>query len=178
MAENAALRHQVAVLSGRARRPKLTSADRVVWVLLCRTWRGWHGTLVLVRPETVVGWHRRGFRLFWTWKSRRRRPGRPRVDAESRALVRRVATENTGWGAPRIHGELLKLGVAVSERTVSRLMRRGRRGGSQSWRTFLKNHVGELASMEFFVVPACTIDTNGVTDEILARDRSGRRRTC
>ncbi len=107
-------------------------------------------------PATVVRWHRSGFRMYWHWKSRRRGPGRPRVEAEVCGLVRRMATENTGWGAPRIHGELRKLGFEVSERTVSRLMPRSRPPSSQRWRTFLSNHVGALASIDFFVVPTAT----------------------
>ena len=97
--ENAALRHQLAVALRSGRRPMLGNADRAFWVLLRRTWSGWREALVIVRPETVVRWHRRGFRLYWRWKSRPRRPGRPRVSMELRALVRRMATENTGWGA-------------------------------------------------------------------------------
>lgn len=157
LVENAALRHQLAVALRRGGRVRLGAADRAFWVLLRRTWSGWRDALVIVRPETVVRWHRRGFRWYWRWKSRSRGPGRPRVGPELRALVQRMATENTGWGAPRIHGELLKLGFDVSERTVARLMPRRIRGRpSQSWCTFLTNHVGALASMDFFVVPTVT----------------------
>ena len=157
LVENAALRHQLAVAPRRGGRVRLSAADRVFWVLLRRRWSGWRDALVIVRPETVVRWHRRGFRWYWRWKSRSRGPGRPRVGRESRTLVERMATENTGWGAPRIHGELLKLGFEVSERTVSRLMPRRLPGRpSQSWHTFLTNHVGSLVSMDFFDVPTMT----------------------
>ncbi len=127
LVEHAALRHQLAVALRSGGRPMLGAADRAFWVLLRRFWSGWRDALVIVRPETVVRWHRRGFRLYWRWKSRPRGPGRPRVAAELRERGRRMATENTGWGTPRIHGELLKLGFEVSERTVSRLMPRRRR---------------------------------------------------
>ena len=113
-------------------------------------------TLVIVRPETVIGWHRKGFRLFWTWKSRRGKPGRPPVSREIRYLVRRMSRENTRWGAPRIHGELLKLGFSISQATVSKYMVRYPSPPSQSWRTFLTNHADCLASIDFFVVPTAT----------------------
>ena len=155
--ENVALRHQLAVALRSGRRPRLGNADRAFWVLLRRSWSGWRDALAIVRPETVVRWHRRGFRLYWRWKSSPRRPGRPRVSVELRELVQRMGTENTGWGAPRIHGELLKLGFAVSERTVSRLMPRWNKGSaSQRWRTFLTNHIGGCVAMDFFVVPTVT----------------------
>ena len=104
------LRQQVAVLKRKRPGPSLRMADRVFWVILSCLWPGWRHTLVIVRPETVIGWHRKGFRLFWTWKSRRGKPGRPPVSREIRDLIRRMSRENTRWGAPRIHGELLKLG--------------------------------------------------------------------
>ena len=113
--------------------------------------------MVLVKPETVVGWHRWAFRRFWTWRSRRRQPGRPPTSREVRDLIKRMAAANLGWGAPRIHGELLKLGIVISEREVSRLMPpRSRKPPSQTWRTFLGNHVGTLASVDFFTVPTAT----------------------
>ena len=119
-------------------------------------WPGWRHALVIVRPETVIGWHRKGFRLFWTWKSRRRKPGRPPVSREIRDLVRRMSRENTRWGAPRIHGELLKLGFSISQAAVSKYMVRYPSPPSQSWRTFLTNHADCLASIDFFVVPTAT----------------------
>jgi len=125
------------------------------WVLLSRLWRNWRHSLQVVRPETVVGWHRYGFRRYWAWKSRRR-PGRPVISTEVRDLIRQMSRANPLWGAPRIHGELLKLGVTVSQATVSKYMLRPRRPPSQAWRTFLKNHAKELISLDFFRVPTAT----------------------
>ena len=151
-----ALRQQVAVLKRKRPRPLLRKADRVFWVILSCLWPGWRHALVIVRPETVIGWHRKGFRLFWTWKSRRGKPGRPPVSREIRDLVRRMSRENTRWGAPRIHGELLKLGFSISQAAVSKYMARYPSPPSQSWRTFLTNHADCLASIDFFVVPTAT----------------------
>jgi putative transposase len=117
--ENLALRQQLAILGRRARRPKLTGTDRVFWIALSHLWPRWKSVLSIVKPATVIAWHRKGFALYWTWKSRRR-GGRPRKEPALRELIRRMATENVGWGAPRIHGELLKLGFVVSQATVSR----------------------------------------------------------
>ena len=149
-----ALRHQLLVLE-RSRRPRLTVADRLLWVWFSRVWTRWRATLVVVQPETVVGWHRRGFRLFWTWKSRRR-AGRRTVPADIRALIRTMSQMNPLWGAPRIHGELQKLGLALSQSTVAKYMMRRRRPPSQTWRTFLANHVGQVVAADFFVVPTAT----------------------
>src|SRR6516162_11560576 len=110
--ENLALRHQLAVLQRSAPRPRLRPSDRVLWVLLSRLGRGWGEAVAIVQPETVIRWQRTGFKLVWTWKSRRRGPGRPAVAPQVRALIRRMAEANPLWGAPRIHGELQKLGVA------------------------------------------------------------------
>ena len=151
-----ALRQQVAVLKRKRPRPLLRKADRVFWVILSCLWPAWHHALVIVRPETVIGWHRKGFRLFWTWKSRRGKPGRPPVSREIRYLVRRMSRENTPWGAPRIHGELLKLGFSISQAAVSKYMARYPSPPSQSWRTFPTNHADCLASIDFFVVPTAT----------------------
>jgi len=153
--ENLALRQQLAVLKQTTKRPKLTNTDRAFWVALSCLWTGWQHALILVKPETVIAWHRKGFRLYWTWKSRDR-GGRPRIDAEIRSLIRRMARENPTWGAPRIHGELLKLGFDVSEATVSRYMPRRRKPPPQTWRSFLRNHTLDLVSIDFFVVPTAT----------------------
>jgi Integrase core domain len=153
--ENLALRQQVAVWKARQPRPQLTEMDRIFWVLLLRLWTSWQHSLQVVRPETVVGWHRQGFRRYWTWKSRARR-GRPRISREVRALIRRMSGANPLWGAPRIHGELLKLGVTVSQATVSKYILRRRRPPSQAWRTFLKNHGKDLIALDFFTVPTAT----------------------
>ena len=153
--ENLALRQQLAILHRKSKRPKLTNADRVLWVALSRLWTGWQHALILVKPETVIGWHRKGFKLYWTWKSRKR-AGRPRIDPEIRSLIRRMASENPTWGAPRIHGELLKLGFDISEATVSRYMPRRTKPPSQTRRSFLRNHTLGLVSIDFFVVPTAT----------------------
>ena len=153
--ENLALRQQLAVWKTRQPRPRLTEMDRIFWVLLSRLWTSWRHSLQLVRPETVVGWHRQGFRRYWAWKSRPRR-GRPTISTEVRALIRRMSGANPLWGAPRIHGELLKLGLPVSQATVSKYMVRPRRPPSQAWRTFLKNHASDLIASDFFTVPTAT----------------------
>jgi putative transposase len=153
--ENLALRQQLAIVQRKTKRPKLSNADRAFWVALCRLWPGWHNTLLIVKPETVIGWHRKGFKLYWTWKSRIRR-GRPPIDSQIRTLIRRMARENPTWGAPRIHGELLKLGFELGEATVSRYMPRRRKPPSQRWRAFLRNHTRDLVSIDFFVVPTAT----------------------
>jgi len=122
--EIVAHRQQVGVLERTHTRPRLRIRDRLFWILLRRYWPAWSSAMVIVKPETVVAWHRAGFRLFWRLKSRPKRFGRPGIDAEIRALIRRMVEENAGWGAPRVHGELLKLGFDVSEPTVSRYLRR------------------------------------------------------
>jgi putative transposase len=148
-----ALRRQLEVLQRtRPRRVRLTTIDRWLWVLLARLWTGWRAALVIVQPETVIAWRRRGFRLWWTWK-RRRRLGRPTVPAAIRTLIRTMAEANPRWGAPRIHGELLKLGIDVCQATVAKYMGRRRQPPSQTWRTFLTNHVGQIVAADFFVVP-------------------------
>jgi putative transposase len=152
--DNLALRQQLATLKYRHPRPRLTGADRLFWVLLSRLWSGWRGAVHIVQPETVIRWHRQGFRYYWRWKSRRR--GRPRIDPEIRNLIRLMCRANPLWGAPRSHGELLKLGIEVSEGTVSKYMIRGRGPPSQTWRTFLENHATELIALDFFTVPTAT----------------------
>ena len=117
--ENLALRQQLAVLERSGKRPKLRQRDRVFWVLLSALWADWRSALVIVKPETVIGWRRRGFRLCWCWKSRSRKPGRPRINEEIRKLIRRMSQENLTWGAPRIESELRLLGFDVAERTVA-----------------------------------------------------------
>ncbi len=143
-AEILALRHQINILRRSVpTRPRLNSSDRFLWVWLSRLWRDWRSALVMVKPETVIAWHRKGFRLYWKWKSRRRRTGRPDTSLEIRDLIRKMSTSNTTWGAPRIHGELLKLGIEVSQATVAKYMVRRSRPPSQTWRTFLEDHVKE-----------------------------------
>src|SRR3954471_18181977 len=152
--ENLALRQQLAVLRRSApKRLKLTSADRIFWVWLRCVWTDWKSTLIIVKAETVVAWHRKGFRLFWSWKVRQGKPGRPRVPQEVRDLIRIMSRNNPRWGAPQIHGELLKLGIEITEPTVAQYMVRQRKPPSQAWRTFLQNHVNSLVSIDFFTVP-------------------------
>ena len=165
-----ALRHQLQVLPrSRPPRPRLAWADRLLWVWLSRIWSQWRSALVIVKPETVIAWHRQGFRLFWTWKSRRR-TGRPTVAPEVRTLIRTMSDTNPLWGAPRIHGELLKLGIDVSQATVTKYMVRRRQPPSQTWRTFLANHMGQMMAADFFVVPTATCRLLFVLI-ILAHDR-------
>ncbi|MGO8931812.1 MAG: integrase, partial [Limisphaerales bacterium] len=155
--ENLALRQQLAVFKRKRSRPGLRTADRAFWVLLRQVWRDWADALIVVQPDTVVGWQRQGFRLFWRWISKAKRAGRPRISREVQELIRRMAREN-GWGAPRIHGELLKLGIGIDERTVSRYLVRGRTSPDklQSWLVFLRNHRDSLVGMDFFTVPTVT----------------------
>ncbi len=153
--ENLALRQQLAVLRRSVRRPRLRPRDRIFWVLLKRLCEDWRAHLILVKPETVVGWHRRGFKLFWRWKSRR--GGRPRIPREVIDLIHRMARENPTWGAPRIQSELRLLGYELADSTVARYMPRRPRGpSSQTWRTFLRNHLQCTAACDFFVVPTVT----------------------
>jgi transposase InsO family protein len=156
-AEIVSLRHQVALLRQRLgrRRVRLSWFDRGLWVALSRLWPNWRSTLVIVRPETVLRWHRNGFRAYWRWKSRPH-GGRPKISPETRALIARMRRETPLWGAPRIHGELLMLGVNVSESTVSKYLRRAPRPPSQSWRTFFRNHRRESVAVDFMVVPTIT----------------------
>jgi putative transposase len=165
-----ALRHQLAVVN-RLLRPRLrfTSADRILWACLAHTWPGWRSAVHVIKPETVIAWHRRGFRWFWTWKSQHR-IGRPAVPPDVRALIREMSSANPLWGAPRIHGELLKLGIAVSQSTVAKYMRRHSHPPSQTWRTFLTNHASQIMAADFFVVPSATFRRLFVLI-ILAHDR-------
>ena len=152
VAENLALRQQLGVLQRSVRRPRLRQRDRIFWVCLSRFWAGWRSCLVIVKPETVVRWHREGFKLYSRWKSRANERGRPRIAAEIRQLIRRMAQENPTWGAPRIQSELALLGHDVAESTVAKYMNRSRKPPSQTWRTFLENYVPEIAAIDFFVV--------------------------
>ena len=137
-----AFRHQLAVLQRRTTtRASLRTADRWLWVIFSRVWAQWRTALVIVQPETVIGWHRKGFRWYWSWKSRAGKSGRPCVGREIRELIRKISRANPLWGAPRIHGELLKLGIVISQATVAKYMERHRKPPSQAWRTFLENHV-------------------------------------
>jgi len=154
--ENAALRHQIDVLQRNSTRPELKWRDRAFWDILSYLWPDWRKSLYIIQPETVVRWHRRGFRYYWRWKSRYRWPGRPKVSREVRELIRQMSMGNPLWGAPRIHGELLKPGIDVSQATVSKYMVKPEHRPSQSWRTFLTNHASDIISIDFFTVPTAT----------------------
>jgi putative transposase len=154
--ENVALRSQLAVLQRSVRRPKVYRRDRLFWVWLSRLWTGWRSTLVIVQPATVLAWHRRGFQLYWRWKSRRRPGGRPPIAQELRNLIRRMASENPTWGRRRIQAELRFLGYEVAGLTIARYMRRRSPRPSPTWRAFLATHCHEVAAVDFFVVPTLT----------------------
>jgi putative transposase len=165
------LRHQIGVLERSVhKRPRLTSADRLLWVSLSRFWRHWRSTLLIVKPETVLAWHLKGFRLFWSWKVRHGQQGRPAISRQARDLIRRMCRENPTWGPPRIHGELLKLGIDIGEGSVSKYMLRGRKLPSQTWRTFLENHLYQIVSVDFFTVPTIRFQVLYVF-LVLAHDR-------
>jgi putative transposase len=155
-AENLALRQQLAMYHYSAPKPKLRDGDRRFWILLARLWPGWRSALLVVSPATVVRWHRQGFRYYWRWKSRGH-AGRPPIDAVVRQLIRRLSRDNPLWGAPRIQAELHLLGHDLAESTVAKYMvRRRDQPPSQTWKTFLRNHVGTLAAIDFCVVPTVT----------------------
>jgi len=155
-AENVAYRQQLAAYQYQKKRPRLRALDRVFWSWLSVLWSDWRRALVIVQPATVVGWRRQGFRLDWRWKSRGGKPGRPRVDRQAQALIRRIARENPLWGAPRIQSELRLLGHDLAESTVALYIDRRRKPPSPTWKTFLANHLPETAAVDFFVVPTVT----------------------
>src|ERR1022692_1209822 len=155
--ENLVLRQQLAVLKRKHPRPRLRVLDKLFWVLASRFWSGWKQALIVVSPETVVRWHRAGFALYWRAISRARRViGRKRISKEVRDLIFRMVAENLTWGGPRIHGELQMLGFDISERTVSRWVRRAPRNPEKidRWKAFLQNHREAIAAMDFFTVPS------------------------
>jgi hypothetical protein len=154
--ENLALRQQLGVLKRRKGVPRLKKGDRVFWVVLSQIWAPWRQALHMVNGDTVVGWQQMGFRIYSARISERKSGGRPQASSEVRALIKRMATANPYWGAPRIHGELVKLGMEISERTVSRLMPKHRKPPSQTWKAFLNNHVPGLVSVDFFTVPTAS----------------------
>jgi transposase InsO family protein len=157
-AENAALRHQLIVLRRKVRgRAQLTNGDRWFFIQLYRWFPSILEALTIIRPETLVRWHRVGFRFYWCWKSRTR-GGRPQIETDLRGLIRRMSIENPLWGAPRIHGELLKLGFEVAQSSVAKYMVKRRGPPSQGWRTFLRNHALDVGAMDLFVVPTIGID--------------------
>src|ERR1700751_6071358 len=157
-AENAVLRHQLVVLRRRLQgRIRFTNQDRWFFIQLYRWFPSISSVLTIVRPETLVRWHRAGFRRYWRWKSRSS-GGRPQIDTELRVLIRRISVENPLWGAPRIHGELIKLGFEVAQSSVAKYMVKRRGPPSQGWRTFLHNHAPDIAAMALFVVPTIRFD--------------------
>ena len=153
--ENLALRQQLAIMKQHIKRPKIRIRDRIFWVFLSMIWKDWKSVLVVVKPETVIRWHRKDFKLFWKFKSRKKNAGRPSLDLEIRILIQDMAKANPFWGAPRIHGELMKLGIEVHERTVSNIIKHLRTGKppSQTWKRFLQNHLCNTFATDFFVVP-------------------------
>ncbi|HEY4932547.1 MAG TPA: integrase core domain-containing protein [Terriglobales bacterium] len=152
--ENLALRQQLAIYKRKNKRPRLIRRDRWFWIALATIWKDWRRALLVVHPDTVVRWQRRRFRGYWAELSNKcGKLGRPPIGKEIRELIQTMARANPLWRAPRIHGELLKLGIEVSERTVSRVLQTVERPPSQTWKTFLKNHVGEIVATDFFTVP-------------------------
>ncbi len=154
-AENLALRQQLAILQQKSKTPRLRRRDRIFWALLSRFWANWRSSLLIVQPDTVVSWHRQGFKLYWRWKSRGK-PGRPRIEAEIQRLIRRMSRENPLWGTPRIQSELAILGHVVAESTIDEYRVHQRKPPSQTWRTFLGNHVKDIVAVDFFAVPTAT----------------------
>ncbi len=146
------MRHQLIILQRTQKRPRLHNTDRILFVLFSKLLNRWKDSLIIVKPATVISWHKKGFKLFWRWKSCNKL-GRPGIDPEIRKLIREMSQANVLWGAPRIHGELLKLGIDVSQATVRRYMIKHRKPPSQHWRTFLDNHLKNTVSIDLFVVP-------------------------
>jgi putative transposase len=154
--ENSALRHQLAVLKRQVRKPKLRCADRLLWVGLRRIWPQWQKALLLFQPQTIISWHRLGFRLFWRWKSRTRR-GRPCVGRDLLTLIQRMWKANPTWGSRRIQAELAKLGIEVSDSTIRKYRPKNRPSPSdQTWKSFLQNHAQAVVAVDFFALPTAT----------------------
>jgi putative transposase len=156
--ENLALRQQLVILRRNTSRPRVCNRDRLFWVVLSCLWRDWRSALVIVKPETVIKWHRQGFKCYWRWKSRAGRVGRPRIDLEIRNLIRRISHENPTWGVPRIQAELNLLGYKVAESTVAKYRNRIRKPPSQTWKSFLRNHSKDIVAIDFFIVPSVTFN--------------------
>jgi len=150
-----ALRQQLAILREKTKRPSLRQSDRIFWAILSRIWKNWRSALLIVQPDTVIRWHRRGFKIFWRWKSRAKR-GRPPIELEIRKLIRRMSRENPLWGTPRIQSELALLGYVVADSTIDKYRIRPKKPPSQTWRTFLDNHIKDIVAVDFFTVPTAT----------------------
>ena len=152
--DNLALRHQLLVVSRNAKRARWTPLDRALWAWLSHAWSRGRNVLRLVQPDTVIHWHRRGFRLFWKWESRTRQAGRKSVAQDTISLIRNMSWANPRWGVPRIHGELINLGITVAQQTVGKyLLRQPARSSTQNWITFLCNHLGQMVSVDFRTGP-------------------------
>lgn len=154
--ENVALRQQIVVLKRGVKRARIEDSDRVFWILMRKLLDSWRETLLIVKPDTVIRWHRRGWRYFWRRQSQRGTPGRPKIDPDITELIRRMSSDNATWGAPRIRSELALLGHEIAESTVAKYMVRHPKEPSQTWRTFLANHMSVTAACDFFVVPTLT----------------------
>ena len=169
--ENAALRHQLMILRRKVQgRVLFTNNDRWFLIQLYRWFPSILKVITIIRPETLVHWHRAGFRCYWRWKSRPRE-GRPQIETDLRALIRRMSIENPLWGAPRIHGELLKLGFEVAQSSVAKYMVKRRGPPSQGWRTFLRNHAPDIAAMDLLVVPTIGYELLYAFDHCSARQQ-------
>ena len=170
VAENLALRQQLAMLNRTAKLPKLRPQDRLFWTTLARLWKNWRSAVLIVKPETVIKWHRQGCQVFWRWKSKTNRPGRPQISAELRDLIRKMSRENPLWGTPRIQAELQLLGVEVAESTVAKYRVKVATPPTQTWKTFLRNHASQIVASDFFTVPTATF-RNLYCFIILSHDR-------
>jgi transposase InsO family protein len=150
------LRKQLEIVARTSPKSRFRPSDRLFFSILTHVYDSWKETLLIIKPETVIRWHQQGFRLYWRWKSRNK-SGRPTIPQEQINLIKQMANENPRWGAPRIHGEMLKLGFDISEATVLRyLPKKPRRTTGQQWKTFLRNHSAEIISLDFFTVPTIT----------------------
>jgi len=150
--ENLALRHQIVVLQRSTKRPQLKNRDRIFLVWLSRFWSGWRNCLIIVKPDTVVRWHNQGYKLYWRWLSRPKQVGRPKVPLEVRELIRQMSRDNQIWGIPRIQDELALLGIHVAESTIRKYRVRHEKPPSQTWKTFIDNHIKDIAAIDFFTV--------------------------
>lgn len=156
--ENLALLQQLLVLRRSTNRPRLRHRDRLFWIALSQLWQDWRSILVIVKPETVIKWHRQGFKYYWRWKCRSGHVGRPRSDQEIRDLIRRLSREDPTWGATRIQAELHLVGYEVADSTVAKYRVRSHKPPSQTWKSLLRNHAGQIAAIDFFTVPTVTFN--------------------
>jgi len=149
VAEKSRPPQQLLVLHRSTNRPRLHNRDPLFWIALSQLWRDWRSSLVIVKPETVIKWHRQGFKCYWRWKSRSGRLGRPKINEEARVLTRRMSRENPTWGVPRMQAELHLLGYEMAESTVAKYRVRSRKPPSQTWKSFLQNHAGQIVAIDF-----------------------------